>query len=1006
MAAIRIFVLVLFAVKIITGGTTGKISGRVTDSETKNGLPGVNVVVSGTHSGTATNYDGYFTILNVPPGQYEIQLSSMGYSPLVVQNVHVVMNRTAEFNIEMTPEALEMEAITVEAQRVLVVPDISASQTNFTRDEIKSLPVSRLTQVIGLQAGIEGLTIRGGGQSQSAFFVDGFLMNDERSNNPYTSVSLNSVHTVQVQTGGFNAEYGNIRSGVISVLTDDGNSDSYRGSFNYLHHPPAAKHFGPSLFNENSYFLRPFLDSAVCWTGTSQGSWDNHTLNQYPSFEGWNAVSDATMQDDNPANDLTPTGAQEVFKWQHRRNGTIVKPDYSFDGTISGPLPIFPNFFGKPRFNLSFRDEREQFIFPLSTDGYMDRVGRIKISSNPTSRIKLTMMFMKGEIQSVSPYNWKVTPTGSVVRSSYSVASLLNSTSGNSILFMPGYFSPTNIHRSMAGVKINHMLSEDTFYELVIQSMANEYDTYKITDRDTSKIYEIVTNYFVDEAPYGYWGYAESGIDGSSIGGWMNLGRDESVNTTNIIKLDVTSQLNFFHQLKAGVHAVFNNYDINSFTENPSMSTWRRSMVYEVSPYRLAGYIQDKLEYKGFIANLGLRIEHASANSNVFALSAYDELFKQGSGSTLESEAPREKADPVTTVSPRLGVSHPISESSKLYFNYGHFQSEPSSSYRFRIQRESNGLVTHFGNPNMSYQRTIAYEVGYSKSFRNRYLFNLAAYYKDVTDQPGWVYYQNIDASVQYYKATNNNYEDIRGLEISISKPVGKWISGFVNYTYMVSTSGYFGLTKYYQDPNLQREYEILNPYQEKPRPLPYARINIDIHSPRDFGPKFSGIYPLGGWNLNLLGTYKTGSYETYNPNSVPGIVDNVQWKNRYNLDLRFSKNFQIGTGNIEFFADVINAFNSKFLSSAGFSDNYDYIDYLESLRFSWEEGKEKGNDRIGEYREEGVGYRPYDPIDWENPTPEEREILDTKAYIDMPNIKSVTFLDPRKIIIGLSIRF
>ena len=108
----------------------------------------------------------------------------------------------------------------------------------------------------------------------------------------------------------------------------------------------------------------------------------------------------------------------------------------------------------------------------------------------------------------------------------------------------------------------------------------------------------------------------------------------------------------------------------------------------------------------------------------------------------------------------------------------------------------------------------------------------------------------------------------------------------------------------------------------------------------------------------------------------------------------------------IDLFLDINNLFNNKFLSYAGFSNYYDYIDYLESLRFPWEEGKEKGNDRIGEYRDWSVNYQSYDPVDWENPTSAEKEILHTKAYIDMPNIRAVSFLDPRDMIFGITVHF
>jgi hypothetical protein len=316
-------------------------------------------------------------------------------------------------------------------------------------------------------------------------------------------------------------------------------------------------------------------------------------------------------------------------------------------------------------------------------------------------------------------------------------------------------------------------------------------------------------------------------------------------------------------------------------------------------------------------------------------------------------------------------------------------------------------LVTHLGNPELSNERTIAYEIGYAHSW-NELLLNVAAYYKDVTDQAGWIYFEDVSGSVSYSRAGNNNYADIRGLELTISKPRKKWISGFINYTYMVNSTGYFGFTHNYQDPNKMRQYLQLNPYLEKPKPQPFARVNLDFTSPENFGPGFAGLHPLESISLSLLYTYKAGAFDTYNPNNIPGIQNNIQWKDNYNVDLRLIKGLSIGRNQIEFFLDVTNALNMKKLSPAGFSDYFDYIDYLESLKFNWEDGIEHGNDRVGEFRNWNIPYDPLESNPNNDPLIKNRNELrkKNKSYIDMPNLRGLCYLDPRKISIGVRYNF
>ncbi|MCX6138968.1 MAG: TonB-dependent receptor, partial [Ignavibacteriales bacterium] len=250
---VTILVSLLLLTSLLLAGTTGKISGTVVDVQTGEKLVGANVIIEGTRYGATSNVDGFYAILNLTPGLYKLRVSLVGYQNAAVLDVRVIIDQTTTQDFGLRQTTLQGEEVVIVAQRPIVQKDLSASQANVTIKEISNLPVTSVASVVGLQAGVQGDVIRGGGSDQTAFVMDGFTLRNERDNTPYTAISLSSVQEVQVQTGGFNAEYGNIRSGVINVVTREGSPKAYSASITARLSPPTQKHFGSSVYATDSY---------------------------------------------------------------------------------------------------------------------------------------------------------------------------------------------------------------------------------------------------------------------------------------------------------------------------------------------------------------------------------------------------------------------------------------------------------------------------------------------------------------------------------------------------------------------------------------------------------------------------------------------------------------------------------------------------------------------------------------------------------------------------------
>lgn len=221
-------------------GQGGIIRGNVVDSDTGDPIIYGNVRIDGTNLGNNTDFDGFFSINNVPPGNYKVIATYVGYDSTSV-DVKVVDGGIVYEKIILKPSGIQLETVNISAEKERAKSDVQISKVIVTPKQIRALPSTGgeadIAQYLPVLPGVivtgdQGgqLYIRGGSPVQNRILLDGMTIY-----NPFHSIGFFSVfeteaiRSVDVLTGGFNAEYGGRISAIVDIKTREGNQKRYSG---------------------------------------------------------------------------------------------------------------------------------------------------------------------------------------------------------------------------------------------------------------------------------------------------------------------------------------------------------------------------------------------------------------------------------------------------------------------------------------------------------------------------------------------------------------------------------------------------------------------------------------------------------------------------------------------------------------------------------------------------------------------------------------------------------
>lgn len=254
-------------------GTTGKLAGRVTDSQ-QQPIIGANVVIPALRMGIATDSDGRYTLLNIPPGKIDVKFSSIGHRSATIRDVEISSDNTYRLDQVLADTTFLVKEIVVTARAPVVKTNLTSSVVSVSSDRIKALPVQELQDVVNLQAGVVDGHFRGGRLGEVQFQVDGVSVNNSYDNTSSLRLDRSLLQEVQVISGTFDAEYGQAMSGVVNAVLKRGtdkfrlNGEVYTGGYVYSGagrqmtfklRPDGARNFQASLSGPaglpETYFL-------------------------------------------------------------------------------------------------------------------------------------------------------------------------------------------------------------------------------------------------------------------------------------------------------------------------------------------------------------------------------------------------------------------------------------------------------------------------------------------------------------------------------------------------------------------------------------------------------------------------------------------------------------------------------------------------------------------------------------------------------------------------------
>lgn len=826
--------LLIFVINgFVFAGTTGKIAGKAADKITGEPLIGTNILIVGTNLGAASDIDGNYFIINIPPGQYEIKASMIGYSSYTFQNVRVSVDQTTKIDFKLGEESVELTEVIVTAQKPLIQKDLTSTEATISGDHISMLPLEDVSAVVNLQAGVVDGHFRGGRSNEVKYLIDGVPVNDVYSGQSSLSAEVNSIEEIQVLTGTFNAEYGEALSGVVNQVT---------------------KIAGDKLDGDISFYSGDYVSS------------NNNIF--------------TNIGDINLAN------------------------VYNVQGNLSGPVPGFGNllkFFLSGRYNYDEGSIYGQRIFNPSdssnfsannpTDWYVGATGdKEYVSINFNRRLSL-----QGKLAINVGGGKGIVLSGLYQDSKYRDYDHLYK------LNPDGDYK--KFQKSLLGIaSYTLLLSNSAFIDFAASGLKSEFKQY---------VYEnpLDPRYVNPDR--------KKDVSGNAFltGGTENWHFNRTT-TTLTAKTDFTWQFDNINQIKSGLEFTYHDLKYEDFQiVIDATSDFKPSLptpgafnfnTYQSYPYQFAYYIQDKIELDYLIVNAGVRFDYFEPDGKFLRdaneISLLDELQPPFPDSLLL------KASPKKQISPRVGLSYPITDQGAIHISYGHFFQIPpfANLYRnpnFRIPLTGNfpeNIGNTIGNADLKPQQTIMYEIGIQQALTDELRITVTAYYKDIRNLLGTEIFIKNEFR-KFSKLVNRDYGSVKGVTLSFEKKFVGGLGATLDYTFQVAKGNA-------SDPN-----DAFNKVQANP-PIELNKQLVSLDWDRRHSLNFTVTAGVpGDYIASFIG--RLGSGLPYTPslqNQRTGLENSDNRPTFFNVDFYITKYFKIYGVQFSLFAKIFNLFDRK----------------------------------------------------------------------------------------------
>ena len=814
---IKLFGLILlFVVSSFDGfsqsSSSGSLSGVVIDATTKEPLIGATVLIVGTYKGTITDENGNFKISDIKPGDYTIKMIYIGYAEKAYNGIRIKTGENT-LNADMSEITSTIKTIEIVGEKELVNLEDAKSEVTITDKEIKEMNVREIQDVVKMQNGVsqnpDGLQIRGGRINETQFMIDGVSAKDPLAGTSFgVSVPTGSVLSVNVITGGMDAQYGDGTAGAVITKIKEG-TDSLVVAGNWQRDNLGYNKFGANSWNTDYSNLSaagpvPGTKKKVKFFTNVMGNFTDEYFKDYTQLHS------------------------SLFK-----NSTLWCPRY----TNSWAHTIKLSYDIKPGMKITFTNQHSLDIN----------------QSNRTLQVL-------GNNQIVTPgFQWQFAEdlqnaTTYTHQSNLSVINFTDNLSDHWQMQLTGGRLFSNLRADANGQPFRDPSADKV------------YDPASIVTNPVSLINP------QDSAVYVYPGNGLYNNGGLSTTWHDHYVQEYSLKAVfnyfpkskyHMFSFGIEHKEQQYQWVDITSPWIGAPVQVNSTTTTPSTSIGSSDDIWKVKPANGGLFVQDEIRYKGIIAFAGLRY-------NYWAYGAYADQAVENSPLVLPVSKQQYLSQSVDILGrrfksrllPRLRVSFPISDNHVLYFNYGHYIQMPYPRFVYAGLDPTylnNSYLAYLGNPNLNPEETVSYELGIKSQITRDLAFTVTAFYNDkygyivsteatVKDQTG----RFVDKT--FY--INQDYARIRGLEMGINQRISKWLRMTFNVAYQVATGK--------SSSALQSQLQIIQTGTTPPNKESYLAWDRPIDTKLSFIIKPDSTMKMGWLGLNkfrffIFSTLKSG---------------------------------------------------------------------------------------------------------------------------------------------------